>query len=284
MEGVADEVDMDVLNAVARLRGSLYRCGQVARSLQGRVLAEEKAPDSPHQQSVAISLADRLCQELLLLEAYELVPGVEVYSEEMADCPPEIAALYADNRHRYALILDPIDGTEDFVRGRSTYAHMAGILDQATGRMAAGLIYFPEAMRLYFAVRGMGAFHADGLWGAPQPLVTATPPRNVGDVKRLTDADRDAFRSLGVQVVPPQSASAAYELMRVARGDVGAMVMRQFHGHDMAIPGVIIEELGGAMLDGTGEPARFEKGMPRMPLMVLSLSPEYAREIVQQLA
>ena len=274
---------MDVLNVVAHLRGSLYRCGQVARALQGNVPAENKAPDSPHQQSVAISLADRLCQEVLLLEAYELAPGIEAYSEEMADCPPEIAALYGGNRHRYALILDPIDGTEDYVRGRSTYAHMAGILDQATGRMAAGLIYFPEAMRLYVAVRGMGAYVADGLWGALRPLLAAQPPRSVGDVKRLTGADRDAFRRLGVEVVPPESASAAHELMRVAQGHVGAMVMRHFHGHDLAIPGVIIEELGGAVLDASGRTARFEKAMPRMPLIVLSLSPTFARELVGEL-
>ena len=113
--------------------------------------------------------------------------------------------------------------------------------------------------------------------------MAAVPPRSVGDVKRLTGADREAFERLGVEIVPPQSASAAYELIRVARGDVGAMVMRHFHGHDMAIPGVIIEELGGAVLDGRGEPARFEKGMPRMPLIVLSLSPEYARELVAEL-
>lgn len=274
---------MDVMTVVAHLRGSLYRCGQVALSLHGRVWSEEKEPDSPHQESVAISLADRLCQELLLLEAYELAPGIEAYSEEMGDCPPEIAALYADSRHRFAVILDPIDGTEDFVNGRSTYAHMVGLLDQATGRMAAGLIYFPEAMRLYFGVRGMGAYYADGLWGSPQPLVASVPPRSTGDVKRLTDADRAAFDRLGVEVVPPESASAAYELMRVARGNLGAMVMRHFHGHDMAIPGVIIEELGGAVLDSRGEPARFAKAMPRMPLIVLSLSPEYARELVDEL-
>jgi fructose-1,6-bisphosphatase/inositol monophosphatase family enzyme len=274
---------VDVLNVVTRLRGGLYRCGQVARALQGRVQAEEKEPDSPHQESTAVTLADRLCQEVLLLEAHEVAPGIEVYSEEMGACPPEILALFSSNHHRYALILDPIDGTDDYVGGRPTYAHMVGLLDQPAGVMAASLIYFPEMARLYVGVRGMGAYCADGLWGDLRPLAPAAVPRTVGDVKRLTASDREAFQRLGVQIVPPQSASAAYELMRVARGDVGAMVMRHFHGHDMAIPGAIIQELGGAVLDGAGEPARFEKGMPRMPLVVLSLSPDYAGELVNEL-
>jgi len=274
---------MDILNLVAHLRGALYRSGRAAQALRGRVAPEDKAPDSPHQQSTAVSVADRLCQELLILEALEVAPGIEVYSEELAACPPEIAALFAQNRHRYALILDPIDGTDDYLGGRATYAHMAGLLDQETGGMAAALIYFPETMRLTFAVRGMGAYMSEGLWGAPQRLVAAPPPRTVGDVKRLVPSDRDAFARLGVTVVPAESASAAYELLRVARGDLGAMVMRHFHGHDMAIPGLIIEELGGVAVDGRGRAPRWDKDMPRLPLVVLSLSPDYAHELVAEL-
>lgn len=274
---------MDVLGMVARLRGALYRSGRAAQALRGRVAAEDKAPDSAHQQSTAVSVADRLCQELLILEALEVAPGIEVYSEELTACPPTIAALFSGNRHRYALILDPIDGTDDYLGGRATYAHMAGLLDQETGAMAAALIYFPEAMRLTFAVRGMGAYVCEGLWGAPRRLVSTPPQRTVGDVKRLVPSDRDAFARLGVTVVPAESASAAHELLRVARGELGAMVMRHFHGHDMAIPGLIIEEQGGAVLGGRGRPVRWDKEMPRLPLVVLSRSPDLARELAVEL-
>ncbi len=179
-----------------------------------------------HQQSTSITAADWLSQEILLLRAYEATPEIEIYSEELASCPPEILALFAGNRCRYALILDPIDGTEDFAQGRNTYALMLGLLDQETGHMACGLIYFPETLRLYLGRRGAGTFVSEGLWGAWRRLEPVQPPRTVAEIKRLTPADYDALRRGGYALVSAQSRSAAWELIRVVEGRLGAMAMR----------------------------------------------------------
>jgi fructose-1,6-bisphosphatase/inositol monophosphatase family enzyme len=275
---------MDILHFALGLRGALYQCGQVARALQGQVSAEDKTPDSVHQQSTAVSVVDRLCQEIILLRAHELAPEIEAYSEEWAACPPEILRLYAGHHHRYALILDPLDGTEDYLRGKSTYGHMAGLLDQEIGRMACGLIYFPATARLYLGVRGLGAFLAEGFWATPQRLCSAQPPRSVGHVKRLLSTDEERLAQAGFTLVPSASASAAYELVRVAEGHLGAAVMRQFHGHDTAITSVLIEELGGAALVEGGQIVRYEKDMPRMPLVVASISAEYAQALTHVLS
>ena len=268
---------MDLVAFVAAMRGPLYQCGQLARRLRGRVETERKAPDSVHQQSVSISVVDRICQEILFLRAYELAPGLEINSEEIDDLPPEIGDLFAGNRHRYALVLDPVDGTEDYVRGQRSYAHMLALLNQETGRVDCGMIYFPEMLRLFVGLRGMGAFAADGLWGGLRPIETTAPPKTVGQVKRTSPADYAVMETEGFSAVPSASRSAAWELMRVARGEMGAMVMRHFHGHDTAPISVIIEELGGLVLDGGGGPVRYEQAMPRMPLVISSLSPAYAR-------
>ena len=273
----------DLFAFVSEMRLALYQCGRVARALQGKVAREEKAPDSIHQTSTSVSVVDRLCQEILLLRAYELAPDLEVQSEELADCPPELLDLYERNRYHHALILDPVDGTGDYLNGNSTYAHMLGVLNLETSRVDCGMIFFPETLRLYTGIRGMGAFVADGFWGTPQPMARAIAPRTVEDVKRLLPSDLCSFERLGLAVVPPASASAAYELTRVAEGSLGAMVMRHFHGHDTAISSVIIEELGGAVLDAGGQPATYEKEMPRMPLVVSSLSPDLAAELTSVL-
>ena len=62
-----------------------------------------------------------------------------------------------------------------------------------------------------------------------------------------------------MELAPNASRSAAYELARVARGQVGLMAMRHFHGYDTAIAGALIEALGGVVLDGDAQPARYEK-------------------------
>ena len=274
---------MDLMQFAARMRLPLYQCGQVARALKGQVAREDKEPDSVHQLSTAVSVADRVCQEILMLGAHEALPGLEVQSEELEDCAPEILALYAENRHRYALILDPVDGSGDYLDQKDTYAHMAGLLDRESGHMVCGLVYFPERMRLHVGIRGMGAFVSDGLWTTPRPMSREAPPRTVEDVKRLQPDDYAAFAELGFEVVPPESASAAFELTRVAEGHLGAMVMRHFHGHDTAISSVMIEELGGAVLDSQGQPVTYEKAMPRMPIVISSLEPDYAVELARAL-
>jgi fructose-1,6-bisphosphatase/inositol monophosphatase family enzyme len=277
---------MDLLRFCLEMRCALYQCGQVARALQGRVEREEKEPDSIHQTSTSVSVVDRLCQELLVLRAIELAPGLVLHSEEIEDLPRSLQNILGPADARYALVLDPVDGTGDYLAGRNTYAHMLGILDRKTGRMGCGIIYFPETARLFLAVRQVGAFTATGFWETLRPMVRKTGqlPRTVEDVKRLQSADYQAFAQLGFGVVPPESASAAYELTRVAEGGLGAMAMRHFHGHDTAISSVIIEELGGAVLDESGEPVTYALEMPRTPLIVSSLSPAYAQEIVEALS
>lgn len=270
---------VDVYRFALGMRTALFQCGQVARALQGRVTPEEKAPDSPHQTSTEVSVVDRLCQEVLLLRAHEVAPDVDVQSEELADCPPEILDLFREGPHRHVLIVDPLDGTGEYLAGGSRYGHMLGLLDRDTGRMACGMIYLPATFRLYLAVRGVGAWVQDG-WRAPlRPMPRAEAPRTVEEVKRLTPEDLAALRGLGYRVVSPESASAAYELTRVAEGTLGAMAMRHFHGHDSAISSVFIEELGGLVLMDGGAAVRYEAEMPRMPLVVLSLNPAYAQEI-----
>lgn len=273
------ERSLDLLRFACDMRLALYQCGQIAQALQGKVAREDKAPDSVHQTSTEVSVVDRLCQEILLLRAHEVAPGLEMQSEELADCPPQIMALYAENRSTHVLVLDPMDGTGEYLQGKSGYAHMLGLLNQATGRMDLGMIYFPVRGRLYLAVRGMGAFLSDGYWSTPRPLPTERPPRTVEDVKRLQPGDYAAFERLGYVTVPPESASAANELTRVAEGRLGAMVMRHFHGHDTAISSVIIEELGGLVLTEGGRTVTYERDMPRMPLVISSLLPKYAREL-----
>ncbi|MFP3895872.1 MAG: inositol monophosphatase family protein [Anaerolineales bacterium] len=274
---------MDPLAFAVDMRSALYQCGQVARGLQGRVAREEKPPDSVHQMSTSVSVVDRLCQEILLLRAHALAPYLEIQSEEIDDCPPAIRDLFAGNAHRYVLVMDPVDGTGDFLDGADTYAHMMGLLDQESGRMHLGMIYFPEGRRLYMAVRGMGAFVSEGFYAPLRPMAPVSPPRTVERVKRLEDADYEAFERLDFRVVPAESGSAAYELTRVAEGRLGVMVMRHFHGHDTAVSSVIIEELGGRVVGADGRTVTYEKEMPRMPLVISSLVPDYACQLAETL-
>ncbi len=273
---------MDVWGFCAGMRVALYQCGRLSLALQGQVRAESKEPDSVHQTSTAVTLVDRLCQDILLLQAHEIAPCLAVYSEELDACPAEILRLFP-REHRYVLILDPLDGTDEYLSGGRAYAHMLGILDQHSGRMACGMIYFPADGTLYVGVQAMGAFRCQGPWAPLRPVLPASPPRTLARTKRLHESDITALRGIGWETVALEGASV-HELVRVAEGRVGAAVMRQFHGHDTAMAAALLESLGGAVLDDKGEPLRYDRRMARLPLVILSSSSVYAREIATALA
>jgi len=57
-------------------------------------------------------------------------------------------------------IVDPMDGTSEFVAGRSEFAVMIGLA--VDGRPTLGVVYLPVDSKLYFAEAGHGAFVASG--------------------------------------------------------------------------------------------------------------------------
>lgn len=271
---------MDWFKFSRDMRIALYQCGQVAKRFKGKVNREEKEPEQ-YQLSTSISDVDRVCQEIILLQALQMMPNIEISGEEVEELPSDIRELISRNSSRYVLVIDPLDGTDCYFAGGNEYAHMLGILDQETGLMLCSSIYFPEWGRLYFAIRGAGSFVEDSIFGSPRILNPEKPPRTFGEVKRLRDSDYRAFEIAGFSLDAKDNKSAAYAQIRVAEGNLGAMVMRYFHGYDTAIPSLIIEELGGTVLGDDGHRVTYEKAMPRMPLVISSLSPDFSEALYQ---
>lgn len=271
---------MDWFKFFRDMRIALYQCGQVARKFKGKVSKEEKEPEQ-YQLSTSISDVDRVCQEIISLQTLQMIPEIEISSEEIEELPSNIRELFSRNSSRYVLVVDPLDGTDCYFAGGNEYAHMLGILDQEIGAMLGSLVYFPEWGKLYFAIRDAGSFVEDSIFGSFRRLNPENPPRTFGEVKRLRDSDYWAFESAGFSLDARDNKSAAYAQIRVAEGNLGAMVMRHFHGYDTAIPSLIIEELGGAVLGDDGRKVTYEKAMLRMPLVISSLSPEFSEVLYQ---
>ena len=273
---------MDMMRFVTQMRLALRQCGRVAVALQGQVATEYKVPDSRHQQSTAVSVVDRVCQEILLLAAAQMAPELVLYSEELAACPRELQELFSQ-RSSYELVVDPVDGTDDYLAGRSSYGHMVGLLDLETGRFDLGMLYFAATGVLVWGLRGMGTFIERGFGGLPQRLDRVAAPRSATEVKRMREADRSALEGLDLAMTPNSGASVAYLVWRLLMGETGVVVLRQFHGHDSGPGSVLVEELGGAMLAADGDPVRYDPNMARVPLVVASSDAALAREVVAAL-
>lgn len=98
-----------------------------------------------------VSQADRRSESIILSELQRARPNYSFLLEESG----EIAG--KDDQHRF--IVDPMDGTTNFLHGIPLFAVSIGLERQ--GHMVAGVIYNPVFDELYTAERGSGAFLND---------------------------------------------------------------------------------------------------------------------------
>ncbi|MGG0720301.1 inositol monophosphatase family protein [Robertmurraya massiliosenegalensis] len=152
-------------------------------------------------------------------------------------------------------IIDPIDGTMNFVHQQRNFAISIGIYEDGVGKI--GLIYDVVHDELYHAIKGQGAFVNDvrlsqlGEVSVSEAIIGinatwVTPNRRI-DPSILGTLVRDArgTRSYG---------SAAIEIAQVAVGRLDAYVTLRLSPWDFAGGLVLIEEVGGVASTLKGEP------------------------------
>src|ERR1700750_3039318 len=98
-----------------------------------------------------VSLADKRAEEMLYDDLAKARPGYGFIGEEGG------AREGSDTSHTW--IVDPLDGTTNFLHGIPQFAISIGL--QREGVMIAGVIYNPANDELYIAERGKGAFLND---------------------------------------------------------------------------------------------------------------------------
>jgi fructose-1,6-bisphosphatase/inositol monophosphatase family enzyme len=133
------EREIEVCRDVAR------RAGELALQHAARgVEREDKSDDSP------VTVADRECERLMVTELRAAFPEDGILGEEGASDP---------GRSGRRWIVDPIDGTRDFLRGLPTWSNLIGL--EAHGEVVLGTCNMVAQDQLYWAVRGQGAFVND---------------------------------------------------------------------------------------------------------------------------
>ncbi|WP_037673921.1 inositol monophosphatase family protein [Streptomyces griseus] len=210
--------------------------------------------DGPHD---LVTDADRKA-ELYLTEALgALLPGSVVVGEEAVHANP--ATYEAIQGDAPVWIVDPVDGTRQFVRGEDGFCMLVALARR--GVLLASWTYAPALDQLATAVRGGGAF-LDGerlFAGAPTPGRDLTVATSHPDY--TTDEQKHALLGLWTDGVAPRPCgSAGLEYLAVARGESDATAFSWEAAWDHAAGILLVEEAGGAHLTLTGEPFRITGG------------------------
>ena len=154
-------------------------------------------------------------------------------------------------------VIDPIDGTKNFVRGVPVWATLIGLVED--GEVVMGVVSAPAMKRRWWAARGQGAWAGTSLMKAK--------PIHVSRVAELEEASI-SYSSLdgwlvadrGAQFLELQSScwrSRAFgdfwSYMLVAEGAVDIACEPELEVHDMAALVAVVEEAGGRFTSLTGE-------------------------------
>ncbi|MER5831693.1 inositol monophosphatase family protein [Streptomyces sp. NPDC002130] len=201
--------------------------------------------------------ADRKAELYLTDALVALLPGSVVVGEEAVHANP--ASYEAIRGDAPVWIVDPVDGTRQFVRGEAGFCTLVALAHRGT--VLASWTYAPARDRLAFAQRGKGA-HLDGerlFAGVPEPgrdlrVATSHPDYT-------TDEQKDALLGLRADGVAPRPCgSAGLEYLAIARGELDAVAFSWEAAWDHAAGLLLVEEAGGAHLTLAGDPFRIQGG------------------------
>ena len=158
-------------------------------------------------------------------------------------------------------VLDPIDGTKNFVRGVPVWATLIGLMDGDT--VVAGLVSAPALGRRWWAAIGSGAWTGRSLSSATRMSVSAVS--EVGDASLSYSSleswreqgREEAFLGLTRDVWRSRAYGDFWSYMLVAEGAVDIAAEAEVALHDLAACAIVVTEAGGRFtsLAGVDGPA-----------------------------
>jgi myo-inositol-1(or 4)-monophosphatase len=224
-------VSETLFNAIADVA---RRAGEIAmRSWRGDFEQWEKSPGDP------VSAVDLAVDHFLKSELAALDPEAGWLSEETADDAERLL------RSR-VWVVDPIDGTRDFVRGRRGWAVSIALVE--AGRPICGVLDAPARGEHWQAFLGGGATRNG-------QKITASQRADFVGARVPADALPKSETDL-VAVYKPNSIALRIAMVAIDEADLVAS-LRWGHEWDIAAAALIASEAGATVTDAHGQPIRY---------------------------
>ncbi len=230
--------DDALLNLAATLA---WEASEIILGLRARGIAtERKANELP------VTEADRASERAITVGLRRATPAFGIVAEE------EIAGGYVPDPAPAYWMIDPLDGTRDFVAQRDSFTVNIGLVRD--GRPVLGVVAIPASAELFGGIVGRGAWRESG--AGRQAIRVRTPPRRGLAVlsSRGRAEDPGLRATLGEQAVASiTQIGSALKFCRLAEGAADAYVrLGRTMEWDTAGPQAVLEAAGGSLrlLDG----------------------------------
>ena len=212
------------------------QAAELALRHQPNVVAETKPDRSP------VTQADRECERMIAGMLTDAFPDDGVFGEEGAR---------AESRSGRRWIIDPIDGTRDYVRGNPLWANLIAL--EQDGDVVVGVVNLPILGKLYTGSRGGGAqCNGSGIHPSSKTSVEESVLCVNGYDKVANSPFRGRLLDWMARFWAVRGLGGAADAMMVASGQAEIWIEPTASPWDFAPLKVILEEAGARYLNVDG--------------------------------
>lgn len=215
-----------------------------------------------------------------------IVEGLRRYFPNDAVVSEEEEGVAGRSRARRLWLVDPLDGTREFLAQNGEFSIMIGLA--VGGHAVLGVVYAPALDMLWGAAPGIGAFVEEGRIRRRLTRLRPRPGAPLRFVGSRSHADPLVLALAGsfprAEIVP--SGSVGLKCARIAEGtsDVYVHPIPYMKAWDLCAPEAILREAGGTVTDCLGLPLRYRRTQPEQPHGIAACAPGVASEVMRALA
>lgn len=221
---------------------AVHQAGAVIMSYyRSHYEVRSKSVDNP------VTTADLAANSILRTTLLGAFPEAGWLSEESADDPARLQC-------EAVWVVDPLDGTKDFLQGIDEFAVTVALVVHQQVQVA--VTYNPVRRELVHACRGQGAFCN----GQPIRVTSTVTLPGATVLSSRSETGRGEWERFQTLFTVRPTGSVAYKLAQVARGQ-GDMTFSLVPKHewDICAGTLLVREAGGQVSDLQGQPFRFNQ-------------------------
>lgn len=262
---------------IQKMSLSVRQAGVLAKNLQGRVENEPKKQvhkpgDSKRTkaQREAKTVIDETVQEILLQTALEIFKPDEITLDAEEDTP--LKKLFKLQKSELTLIIDPIDGTIEYLSGTDAYSVCVGLA--YSGVMQSAMVYFPVRDHFYY-INGQGAgclavdAYKNGLNNGQLIEINKPVTPNIYYHHNIGQSIISKMENIeGITVINREKTGLEWPeaFIRCMNGEISAVILENPHPRDLLL-GAILVSSGGYAIDRTGETLQWPQ-YGRIPFVI----------------
>ena len=224
--------NLNLKNIVEKLLDTFLEAGRKAKEINRRgVKITIKADNSP------VTDGDLTVDRLLREKITDLTPNIPIISEETVN-------IEMKNQNKTFWLIDPIDGTKDYIKKKDEYTLNAALIINL--RPAVGIIHAPAKDRLFFSYGKDLAFEINNR----KKTILNCKKINTKEIIALTNSDKTPnevlyiYKKYKVSQTIKMSSSFKFCTLAAGEADIYAAKARAFEW-DIAAGHTILEHAGG---------------------------------------